>query len=349
MKRRTFIMTCMLCFGLAVGLSACGKKATPANVNGNGNANVNATGNANQNTNSASNANASVTNGNANGNANTNANPALLDPNADPDKDSLTNAQELKYHTDPLNPDTDNDGYPDGEEVATGYDPLLPPDKDPKVLEQLQSIPTTNTPVAVRSTPFRAAQSFSFTAVKGQGTTTIPLVSNIALASVNYGVSFTRGQDTSGPMLALDVSFQLLNGTYASGKVWLAGQDFTRGKHYFSTSNLTGVMTVYPPPTPPFSIDGFVDDSIGAIHATNQNQFIVDFPTSTNYSFALGVSKGKVMLSIDNLDLVLNGKVAKSFEAITNQTMTADISEGLHTLTITDEGLATWTLRVIKS
>ena len=35
-------------------------------------------------------------------------------PNADPDGDNLTNAQEISLGSDPLNPDTDGDGYPDG-------------------------------------------------------------------------------------------------------------------------------------------------------------------------------------------------------------------------------------------
>ena len=39
------------------------------------------------------------------------------DPNADPDDDGLTNAQEIARGTDPLNPDTDGDDYPDGLEV----------------------------------------------------------------------------------------------------------------------------------------------------------------------------------------------------------------------------------------
>ena len=46
------------------------------------------------------------------------------DPNGDPDRDGLTNAQEIARGTDPLNPDTDGDGFPDYMEVALGSDPL---------------------------------------------------------------------------------------------------------------------------------------------------------------------------------------------------------------------------------
>lgn len=50
------------------------------------------------------------------------------DPNADPDNDGLTNAQEITAGTDPLNADTDADAFPDGLEVALGTDPLNPND-----------------------------------------------------------------------------------------------------------------------------------------------------------------------------------------------------------------------------
>lgn len=46
-------------------------------------------------------------------------------PACDDDHDGLTNAQEAYWHTDPANPDTDGDGYLDGEEVLTGHNPLV--------------------------------------------------------------------------------------------------------------------------------------------------------------------------------------------------------------------------------
>jgi LPXTG-motif cell wall-anchored protein len=72
---------------------------------------------------------------------------AMLDPNADPDGDGLTNAEEdalgtdkfdadtdndglkdgaevKKHKTDPLDADTDNGGVNDGDEVANGTNPL---------------------------------------------------------------------------------------------------------------------------------------------------------------------------------------------------------------------------------
>ena len=51
--------------------------------------------------------------------------------NKDSDHDGLTDWQETEiYRTDPFNPDTDGDGYLDGEEVTSGYDPSKPAPND---------------------------------------------------------------------------------------------------------------------------------------------------------------------------------------------------------------------------
>jgi len=44
----------------------------------------------------------------------------------DVDKDGLSNREESFWNTDFQNPDTDGDGFLDGEEVASGHDPLKP-------------------------------------------------------------------------------------------------------------------------------------------------------------------------------------------------------------------------------
>jgi hypothetical protein len=44
----------------------------------------------------------------------------------DPDEDGLSNRDEQRYGTDPANPDSDGDGFLDGEEVDNGYNPLGP-------------------------------------------------------------------------------------------------------------------------------------------------------------------------------------------------------------------------------
>ncbi len=42
----------------------------------------------------------------------------------DNDGDGLSDRMELNFHTDLNNPDTDGDGFKDGEEIASGYNPL---------------------------------------------------------------------------------------------------------------------------------------------------------------------------------------------------------------------------------
>ncbi len=44
----------------------------------------------------------------------------------DSDQDGLSNDEEALYKTDPLDKDSDDDGYTDGVEVESGYDPLKP-------------------------------------------------------------------------------------------------------------------------------------------------------------------------------------------------------------------------------
>ena len=45
--------------------------------------------------------------------------------NPDTDNDGLLDGHEINfYDTDPLNPDTDGDGYSDGDEIHDGTDPL---------------------------------------------------------------------------------------------------------------------------------------------------------------------------------------------------------------------------------
>ncbi|HVZ11114.1 MAG TPA: hypothetical protein VG941_01710 [Candidatus Paceibacterota bacterium] len=43
----------------------------------------------------------------------------------DPDHDGLNTIQEALWNTDPYDPDTDSDGFKDGEEVASGHNPLV--------------------------------------------------------------------------------------------------------------------------------------------------------------------------------------------------------------------------------
>lgn len=49
---------------------------------------------------------------------------AVVAADIDTDRDGLTDSDEAVHLTNPLVPDTDGDGYPDGLEVANGYSPL---------------------------------------------------------------------------------------------------------------------------------------------------------------------------------------------------------------------------------
>lgn len=64
----------------------------------------------------------------------------------DSDQDDLSDAKELVYKTDPKNPDSDGDGYSDGAEVKSGYDPLKPAPGD-KLSDQQR----TNTAAIIAS------------------------------------------------------------------------------------------------------------------------------------------------------------------------------------------------------
>ncbi|MEK7452783.1 MAG: hypothetical protein AAB614_00960 [Patescibacteria group bacterium] len=56
--------------------------------------------------------------------------PVADEPDADPDSDGLKNWEETTYKTDPRKFDTDDDGYSDGEEVLSGYNPIKPAPND---------------------------------------------------------------------------------------------------------------------------------------------------------------------------------------------------------------------------
>lgn len=63
----------------------------------------------------------------------------------DSDQDGLTNDEEQLYGTDPQNADTDGDGYSDGAEVRSGYDPLKPSPGD-KIFTAKDAGATGDTP-----------------------------------------------------------------------------------------------------------------------------------------------------------------------------------------------------------
>lgn len=84
--------------------------------------NLNTSTNSTANTNT-TNVNAVNTNSATNANSNSNTNSAIVVPSKDTDKDQLTNEEEAIFTTKADKPDTDSDGYIDGQEVIAGYDP----------------------------------------------------------------------------------------------------------------------------------------------------------------------------------------------------------------------------------
>lgn len=99
-------------------------RSVNTNRNTNRNVNTNLNGNLNVNTNANVNTNINVNvNRNVNSGLNFNINTPKMPSSLDTDKDKLTDAEEKIYLTEILKPDSDSDGYLDGDEVVAGYDP----------------------------------------------------------------------------------------------------------------------------------------------------------------------------------------------------------------------------------
>lgn len=90
--------------------------------------------------------------------------------NPDSDRDGLSDIEEKKYGTDPLNQDTDGDGYLDGAEVMGGYNPLgtgklttkinsIVPASSLSAVKAVVSSVTPQTPPAIKATSTVAASS----------------------------------------------------------------------------------------------------------------------------------------------------------------------------------------------
>lgn len=128
----------LLLAGLAVGYYIIQQKNKPKNENQNIVENINQNTNQNSNTNLNENVNTPVndnvdivnnsTSTDSNENTNTNnTNNTVVSPPlavADSDQDGLTDLEEEVYQTSAQNPDSDKDGYRDGDEVKNLYNPL---------------------------------------------------------------------------------------------------------------------------------------------------------------------------------------------------------------------------------
>lgn len=91
----------------------------------------------------------------------------------DHDYDGLADWEEELYGTDPNNPDTDGDGYLDGEEVASGYNPAKKAPND-----KLENSKTGNEDLN-RPDPGNLTQMLNYTLSNQLKTGQIPLIANI--------------------------------------------------------------------------------------------------------------------------------------------------------------------------
>lgn len=73
----------------------------------------------------------------------------------DSDQDGLSNAEEKIYGTDPNKNDTDGDGYTDGAEVKSGYDPLKPAPGD-RIIKDISSENSPSAKTAMDNQPTTA-------------------------------------------------------------------------------------------------------------------------------------------------------------------------------------------------
>lgn len=71
----------------------------------------------------------------------------------DSDQDDLSDEKEALYKTDPKNPDSDGDGYSDGSEVKSGYDPMKPAPGDRLATASTTSTTATSTSSSSSTNP----------------------------------------------------------------------------------------------------------------------------------------------------------------------------------------------------
>lgn len=140
--------------------------------------------------------------------AQTSSTPALTTNNiqvpsaeVDSDNDGLSDAMEALYKTDPSNPDTDGDGYKDGDEVANGYDPLIksPNDKIDRLTTRLGT--NISTPIPSPSASPTLTQMF----VNKTGITPTEQNINANEAQINQFINETNARGILPVILDSDI------------------------------------------------------------------------------------------------------------------------------------------------
>ena len=169
------------------------------------------------------------------------------DTTIDSDCDGLTNAEEKLYGTDPNNPDTDGDGYSDGIEVRSGYDPLKPAPGDK--LPSLAATPTTSSTISSSSQSTTASltdaltQNFkTFVASKGNQSVSTTDVSNFISSDLadNMGTPITA--DTlpavdSSTIKTIDQTYPTLSAAAKKAQINADAQKYFETLIYLIISN----------------------------------------------------------------------------------------------------------------
>ena len=199
------------------------------------------------------------------------------DTSIDSDCDGLTNAEEKLYGTDPNNPDTDGDGYSDGIEVASGYDPLKAAPNDKLSTSTVASADSSRTPTENTSLTDTFSQDLQ-TYLSSKGTTTISnndindFISQDLAAKVGTPVT----EDTlpavdSSQIKVLDQSYPALSAADKKTQIYNDAADYFTRLVYLIVSNS---------PTPITS-----QSDLAAFNANFMTQVATLASTSPNYAY----------------------------------------------------------------
>ena len=132
-------------------------------------------------------------------------------PDADPDNDGLTNAEEIAAHTSVSKPDTDGDGWPDGVEVTDGSDPLNPASRPrltvfagPSVAVSVSDVSAGTSGTTYLASP---AVAIAIADASGSGTAgTVFATPQIALSIADASGSGSAGTVFATPQIALSIA-----------------------------------------------------------------------------------------------------------------------------------------------
>jgi hypothetical protein len=125
----------------------------------------------------------------------------------DSDQDGLTNQEEKTLGTDPNNPDTDGDGYSDGKEVQSGYNPLKPAPGDQLLPSAPSASQKTSSPALPKDIPGGTGNVSPLTLSTDGSASSL----NDLLSSGADGSNLTNGMVEEFMQLTLDKNSQSEN------------------------------------------------------------------------------------------------------------------------------------------